>query len=99
MVTIWWASLDSFWSQEPVTGRGNFSMLIKLVMADKEELGFEDCFPPLCTYPCKEDLGMGVACVNLRLFLRKVRYVGHMQWDSMSKSPITWANLYGYGVL
>ena len=38
---------------------------------------------------------MVVACVTLRLSLRKGIYVGHIQWDIMSKSPTAWANLYG----
>ena len=40
-----------------------------------------------------------MACVTLRLSLRKGVYVGHIQWDSMRKAPTTWANIYGSGVL
>ena len=35
----------------------------------------------------------------LRLLLRKRRYVGHIQWGGMSKSPTVWDNLYGAGAL
>ena len=42
---------------------------------------------------------MGVACVALRISLRRGRYVGNIQWDSMRKGPTAWVNLYGAGVL
>ena len=64
-----------------------------------EELALEDWLPPLGTYPLKEEVGMGVTCVTLRMFPSKGRYVGHIQWESMMKFPTVWANLYGSGVL
>ena len=42
---------------------------------------------------------MGVACVTLRMSLRKGRCVGYLQWYSMRKGPTAWAYLYGLGVL
>ena len=50
-------------------------------------------------YLLKDEVGMGVACVTLRMSLRKMRYVGHLQWDSMGKGPTACANIYGAGVL
>ena len=44
-------------------------------------------------------MGIGVAGVTLRLSLKKGRYVGHLQWYIISKSPTEWANIYGSGVL
>ena len=38
MITIWRTLLDTFWSQEPVTVRGNITMLINMGTAPKEEL-------------------------------------------------------------
>ena len=73
-------------------------MLRNMVTVSKKELGFEGWFTPLITYPLKDDVGMGVACVNLRLSLRKGRYVGHLPWDSMGKFRTAWANIYGDGV-
>ena len=40
-----------------------------------------------------------MSCVTLGLSLRKGRYFGHLQWDSMGKSLTAWANLYGVEVL
>ena len=40
-----------------------------------------------------------VACVTLRLSLRKGVYVGHIQWDRSRKALTEWANIYGAGVL
>ena len=51
------------------------------------------------TYMLKGEVLMGVACVTLRLSIRKGLYVGHIQWYRMSKSSTEWANLYGSGVL
>ena len=42
---------------------------------------------------------MGVTHLTIRFSLRKRRYVGHIKWDSMRKSPTAWANIYGAGVL
>ena len=42
---------------------------------------------------------MGVACVTLRLYLRKGRYMGHLQWEFIRKSPTAWAKSYGAVVL
>ena len=51
------------------------------------------------TYMFKRDVLMGLACVTLRLSLRKGIYVGHLQWESRRKAQTAWANIYGYGVL
>ena len=51
------------------------------------------------TYILKGEVLMGVACVTLRLSLRKGVYVGHPQWEIMRKYQTAWANIYGYGVL
>ena len=51
------------------------------------------------TYILKGEVLMGVACVTLRLSLRKGVYVGHLQWEIMRKYQTAWANIYGYVVL
>ena len=45
------------------------------------------------TYLLKGEVGMRLACVTLRLSLRKGVYVGHIQWDSTRKAPMKWFNL------
>ena len=45
---------------------------------DREDLGLEYWFPPLGTYPLKDEVGMGVACVVLGVSLRKGRYYGNL---------------------
>ena len=52
---------------------------------------------PFGTYPLKYEVGVVTSYVTLRLSLQKVRYVVHLQWYSMSKSPTAWSNLYGAG--
>ena len=65
MITIWRESLDAFCSQDPGAVRGNPTILRKMGMMTKEELGLEGLFPPLDTYPLKGEMLMGVACVTL----------------------------------
>ena len=62
-------------------------------------MGLEYFFPPLGSYPLKDEVVIGFSCVTLRVSLRRRRYVGHPQWDSMRKVPIAWDNLYGDGLL
>ena len=51
------------------------------------------------TYLLKGEVLMGLACVTLRLSLRKGVYIGHLQWESTRKAQTAWANIYGYVVL
>ena len=53
MITIWRASLDAFWSRDPGRVSGNITIMIKMGMMAKEELGLECLFPPLGNYPLK----------------------------------------------
>ena len=79
MITIWRASLDAFCSQDPGAVRGNPTILRKMGMMTKEELGLEGLFPPLGSYMLKGEVLMGVAYVTLRLYLRNGVYAGHLQ--------------------
>ena len=88
MIANWRESLDTFWSRGPGTVRGNITILRKMVIMAKEELGLECLFPPLGTYPLKVEVLMGVACVTLRFYLRKGIYVVNIQWDITRKAPI-----------
>ena len=74
-------------------------MMRKMVTMAREELDLEYCFPPLGPYILKDEVLMGVACVDLRILLRKGRYTGHLQWENISKVPTAWDNLYRAGVL
>ena len=80
------------------TVRGGVTMLRKMGIMAREDLGLEDWFPPLVTYLLKYDMVIGMACVTLRMSLSKWRYFLHIQWDSMRKGPIEWDNLYGSGM-
>ena len=55
--------------------------------------------PLLDPYLLIDEVGMGIACMTLRLSLQKGRYVGNLQWNSICKAPISWAKLYGAGTL
>ena len=65
----------------------------------KEYLVLEYWFLHMGSYPLKDEARMGVACVTLRISIRKWRYIGQLQWDIMSKSPTEWANLNGAGAM
>ena len=74
-------------------------MLRNMIGVSIGDLGWEEWMHSLGPYPLKYELGMGIACVTLRLYLRKGRYVGHLQWDNTRKAPNSWENLYGTGKL
>ena len=74
-------------------------MLRKMITMAKEELGLEGWFPTLGPYLLKNKVGMRVACVTFRLYIRKEKYAGHLQWETMKRALIAWANIYGSGVL
>ena len=78
MITIWRASLDAFWSLEPGTLRRNLTILRKMGIMAKEELGLEGLFPPLGTYLLKGEVLIRVVCVTLRFSLIKGIYVGNI---------------------
>ena len=86
MITIWRASLDAIWSREPGTLRINLTIMRKMGIMAKEELGLEGLFPPLGTYPLKGEVLMVVVCITLRFSLIKGKYVGNIQWDIMRKA-------------
>ena len=67
IIAIRQASMGAFWSREPGTVRGNLIMLRKLGMMAREDLGLEDWSLPLGPYLLKEEFGIGVACVTLRV--------------------------------
>ena len=74
-------------------------MLRNMIKMAREELGLDYWLPPLGPYPLKDKVGLGVACVTLRITLRKWIYVGPLQWDSTRKGLTARENLYGDGVL
>ena len=64
-------------------------MLRKITGLDIGDLVLEEWMPPMGTYTVTYEVGMGITFVTLRLSPRKERYAGHLQWDSMGKSPTT----------
>ena len=58
LITIRRSSLDAFWSRGPGIVRGNITMLRRLGMVAKKELGLEYWFPPLVPYILKDNVRM-----------------------------------------
>ena len=79
IIAIRRVSLDAFWSREPGTVNGGFTMLRKMVKMSREELGLEDWLPPLGPYPVKDEVRIGVVCVTLSISISKGRYIGNLQ--------------------
>ena len=99
MIAIWREFLAAFWSRWSGTVGINLTMLRNMGMMFKEQLGLEGWFPLLGPYTLKYKMGMGLACVTLRLLPRKGVHVEHLQQYIMRKSPTEWGNIYGYGLL
>ena len=94
-VTIRWATLDYLWSKEPGKVKGNLTTMKRLGQVGVKKLGMETWLPTMGTFPLVDELGMSLACTNLRFYLINVRHAGHFQWYSMRKAPTAWENIYG----
>ena len=70
--------------------KGKMSMLRKIKGVDIGDLGLEEWVHILGTYPLTDEVGMGIACVTLRLSMRKGSYVGQLQWNITRKASISW---------
>ena len=75
LVKISKSLLDKLWRQEPGTIKGNIYMLSQITVICQRELGLVEWIPPLGPYPMKDEVGVVIACVTLRLLLWKGRYV------------------------
>ena len=51
-------SLEAFWSREPGTVKGNFTIMSKMGKIAREDLGLGYWFPPLGPYLLKDEMGM-----------------------------------------
>ena len=79
LIAVRQASLDAFCSRETGAVRGYLTMLRKIGKMSREEIGLEYWFRSLGAYPLKYEEVIGVACVTLRMSLRKGIYGGHLQ--------------------
>lgn len=95
LVCIRVANIDAFSAREAGTVRGNLNCVQRDYSEAKEALGLTEPYPPMGPFPLRDDLGMKPAVMSLHSSLRKGRYAGHLQWDSMRATPTAWANLYG----
>ena len=102
MITNCRASLDAFWSRDPGTVGGNITILRKMVIMAKEELGLEFLFPPLGTYPLKGGGVDGSGMCNLEVFSQKgyicCKYtMGHHEESPNIMGQYIWSWIVGNG--
>ena len=62
-----------------------------------EVLGVVEVLQDMGTLPLRYEIGMGMVCYTLILYIWKVKYVGNLQWDRTSKFPTEWSNIYEAG--
>ena len=62
-----------------------------------EVLGIVEALPDMGTFPLRYEIGMGVVCYTLIIYIWKVKYVGNLQWDSSKTFPTAWSNIYEAG--
>ena len=72
----------------------NLIMFKKKHEARDEVLVLVEGLPNLGLFPIKYEFGMRVAYSTLVIYMRKGNNKGHLQWDSMRKSPTAWINIY-----
>ena len=75
--------------------KGNLTMVKGLGKVAGDELGLETWIPHMGPFPLVDELRIILACSTLIFSFQKGRHAGHLQWDSMRKSPMAWANIYG----
>ena len=90
-------SLDNFCIQRPGTVKNTLVMLKQMNKVGDEVLGLLEGLPNLGPFPLRYELVMGVSCSTLIIYLRKVKYIGHLKWGNTRKDPTAWGNLYEAG--
>ena len=78
------AVLDSFWSRESSTVRGNLNAL-KMALESAKRFRLERALPPMGPFPLKDVFGMAQAIVMLDRSLAKGKYETHIQWNTTRK--------------
>jgi hypothetical protein len=86
--------LDSFWSREPTTVRGNLQ---------EAKRGLKECttvpfsgrlgYPPMGPFPLSDDFGMIAALVVLDRLLDSGRYLDYVQWEMFGKARSAITNI------
>ena len=67
-----------------------------LAVVDKV-LGIVEVLPDMGTFPLRYEIGMGLVCYTLIIYIWKVKYVGNLQWDRTRNFPTAWSNIYEAG--
>ena len=62
-----------------------------------EVLGIVEALPDKGRSPLIYEIGMGVVCYTLIIYIWKVKYVGNLQWDRTRNFPTAWINIYEAG--
>ena len=89
--------LDSLWSWSPIGIQNNLITLKITHEVVDEVLGIVEALPDMGTFPLRYEIGMGVVCYTLIIYIWKVKYVGNLQWDSSKRFPTAWINIYEAG--
>ena len=95
--------LDSMWSRERSTVRGNLS-LVRSSIKEGELLGLgaEVSFPPLGPFPTEDQSGIALACIMMMRSLKPGRNASRIQFETLRKtrschSNYSHASYYGTG--
>ena len=89
--------MDEFWSQNPGPGKNNLMTLKTIHEVVDGFLVLVEGINNLGTFPLSDEINIRVACTTLTPFWRKVRYVGKLKWDRMSKYPKALRTFYETG--
>ena len=80
MVNIRRTAFDEFCSWEPVTVKGNLTMVKMLGEVTGGELVMETWISPMGHYPLVYEVGMSLAYTTLIFSLIKVIHAKHLKW-------------------
>ena len=92
------AVLDASWSRATGTVTANLRRIQLDYRAAESMFDIRDPLPHLGNPELRDRVGMGVAITTLHSSLRPGKYSGHLQYDSMRKTPTWFGNVWRSGV-
>ena len=98
LICIRRAILDALWSRASSTVKANLSRIVRDYQAADITFGMTDYLPQLGWVTLEDRVGMGIALVTLLASLRPGKYTGHLQYDSMRRTPTWFKNVYTAGM-
>jgi hypothetical protein len=92
-------NIDACWGREVGTVSSNLSVMLDSADIGERRFGVTEksgrsVFPPQGPHPVNDSFGMLTACTMIEQSLRKGKYSGNIQWNSIRKTRSAFSNYY-----